>query len=223
MNKRKIALLATLAVLAACAVVSRTPQEQNRVLADAFPAGLLLSPASCTTPEWPREARRYEVDGITVLHFQIGADGAIKDPQVARSSSWQLLDAAAMRSLVKCRFKPGLGEAAGTTYPIQFVWTLSGPQMIRPALVPGSCAVSGQFTGFESFNRAVTSPDGVLVRFLVGSSGQAVGVKAEGTGGPVAAATDFIRSCRFAVDAGLPGEKTDTVYGRVLVKAKQVL
>ena len=222
MTKRKIALLAALALLAAWVVVSRTPKAQNRVLADAFPAGLLLSPATCTTPEWPRAARRYEIDGITVLHFQIGADGSIKDAQVVKSSSWQLLDEAAMRSLVKCRFKP-LGEAGGATYPIQFVWTLSGPQTIRPALVPGSCAESGQFAGFEGFNRAVTSADGVLVRFLVDAAGAAAGVKAEGASGPVAAATDFVRSCRFAVDNSLPGEKTDTVYGRVLVKAKQDL
>ncbi|WP_426108138.1 hypothetical protein, partial [Massilia sp. TSP1-1-2] len=63
MNKRKIALLAALAALAVWTASSRAPRAQNRVLANAFPAGLLLSPASCTTPEWPREARRYEVDG----------------------------------------------------------------------------------------------------------------------------------------------------------------
>ena len=75
----------------------------NRVLANAFPAGLLMSPSACTTPEWPREMRRYEVDGITVVHFQIDGAGLIEDARVVKSSGWQLLDDAAMRSLVKCR------------------------------------------------------------------------------------------------------------------------
>lgn len=219
MNIQKIALLAALAGLAAWTVSSRAPKSQNRALANAFPAGLLLSPASCTTPEWPREARRYEVDGITVVHFQIDADGNIEHAAVAKSSSWQLLDDAALRSVVKCKFKPGLDEAERNTYPIQFVWTLAGPQMLRPALVPDSCTESARFAGFEGFNRAATSPDGVLVRFLVDQEGAPFGVKAEG-GVADSGALDFIRSCKFTVDPALPGEKTDTVYGRVLVKAK---
>lgn len=219
MNTKKIALLAALALLAAWTVSSRMPRSQNRVLANAFPGGLLLSPASCTTPEWPREARRYEVDGITVVHFEIGADGNIENAAVAKSSSWQLLDDAALRSLVKCKFKPGLDEAERSTYPIQFVWTLSGPPMIRPALLPGSCAESDKFAGFEAFNRAATGPDGVLVRFLVHPQGVPFGVKAEGAAASPGA-LDYIRSCKFTVDATLPGEKTDTVYGRVLVKAE---
>ncbi len=200
-------------------MTSRAPKSQNRVLANAFPAGLLMSPSSCTTPEWPREARRYEVDGITLVHFQIDAQGKIEDAKVVKSSSWQLLDDAALRSLVKCQFKPGLDEAGSNTYPIQFVWTLSGPAMIRPALVPGSCQVSNQFAGFESFNRAPTDATGVLVRFLVDEAGNALGIKAEGGGGPVAAAAAFLRSCKFTVDPSLPGDKTDTVFGRVLVKS----
>ena len=223
MNKKKIALVAVLAALAAWTVTSRTPQAQNRVLANAFPAGLLLSPASCTTPEWPSEARRYEVDGITVVHFQIGADGGIENAAVAKSSSWQLLDDAALRSLVKCNFKPGLDETARNTYPIQFVWTLSGPPMVRPALVPGSCARSSKFEGFEGYNRAATGVDGVLVRFLVNPAGSPFGVRTEGGAGGSAAvseAAQFIRTCKFAVDANLPGEKTDTAFGRVTVKAR---
>lgn len=223
MNKKKIAVVAALAALAAWTVTSRAPKPQNRVLANAFPAGLLLSPASCTTPEWPREARRYEVDGITVLHFQIAADGSIEDARVDKSSSWQLLDDAALRSLVKCKFKPGLDEAERSTYPIQFVWTLSGPAMLRPALVPDSCATSARFTGFEGFNRGATGASGVLVRFLVDPVGMPFGVKVEAGKSDAAAlvaATDFIRSCKFAIDPTLPGERTDTVFGRVLVKAK---
>lgn len=220
MNKNKIAVVAALAAVAAWTVTWREPTARNRVLANAFPAGLLVSPSSCATPEWPREARRYEVDGITVVHFQIGADGNIEDAKVVKGSSWKLLDDAALRSLDTCKFKPGSGDAGQSTYPIQFVWTLAGPAMIRPALVPGSCPASAQFSGFESFNLTASSASGVLVRFLVDSAGAVVGAKAEGSAGPLAAATDFIQTCKFAVDANLPGEKTDAVFGRVMVKPK---
>jgi TonB family protein len=220
MQKKRIVLIAALAVLAAGVITPRMPRSQNRTLANAFPAGLLVSPTSCTAPEWPREARRYEVDGMTVVHFQIGEDGNITDAEVVKSSSWQLLDDAALRSLVKCKFKPGLDEAERTTYPIQFVWTLTGPAMLRPTLVPDSCVTSAQFSGFEGFNRAPTSADGVLVRFLVDAAGQATGIKAESGPGPIDAATAFIRTCKFVVDPSLPGEKTDTMFGRVLVKPR---
>ena len=218
MKKKNLALGALLVVLAAWALSPSTPTRANRTLAKAFPAGLLASPASCTTPEWPAEARRYEIDGITVLNFRIGEAGNIESPQVVRSSGWQLLDEAALRSLVKCTFKPGLDEQTRTaTYPIQFVWTLTGPAAVRPALVEGSCAPSTTFMGFDGYNRKPSGPDGVLVRFLVDPAGTPFGIQTEGA--QVTGAEAYIAGCKFATDPSIPGEHTDTLYGRVLVRS----
>lgn len=220
MNKKKIAIGAALLGIAIWTLFPSKLTRNNRALANAFPSTLLASPKTCTTPDWPKEARRYEVEGITLLHFHINADGGIEDVQVVKSSSWKMLDDAALASLVKCKFKPGLDEAErNVTFPIQFVWTLAGPPSIRPQLVPGSCAASPRFSGFEAFNRAGTGDDGVLVRFLVNADGKAYAVKAEGADAPLStAAADYLASCQFAVDPALPGEKTDTVFGRVLRK-----
>jgi protein TonB len=216
-NKRKIAMVLALAAFAVWGAASLMAPKGNRVLANAFPAKLLASPKSCTTPAWPNEARRYEVEGITLLHFQIDAQGNIQGAEVAKSSSWTMLDDAALQSLVKCKFKPGLKEAEeGVTFPIQFVWTLSGPPSIRPQLVPGSCAKSGRFSGFQGFERA---GDGVLVRFLVDADGVPTGVKTE-PGGANADAAEYVKTCKFVVDPAMPGEKTDTAYGLVLAKQK---
>ncbi len=197
-------------------------QQGNRVLARAFPAKLLVSAASCTTPEWPKEARRYEVEGVTVLHFQIAQDGRIEGAKVARTSSWKLLDDAALASLVKCSFKPNMDAAErDKIFPVQFVWTLSGPPSARPQLVEDSCAPSTRFSKFQPYNRNATGRDGVLLRFLVNARGEPFGVKAEAYGehGEIgAAAADYVKSCKFAIDPAMPGEKTDTVYGRVLVR-----
>ncbi|SHH05280.1 energy transducer TonB [Massilia sp. CF038] len=220
MNKKKIAVATALAGLVLWTIAPSKAPRTNRVLANAFPAKLLAAPSSCTTPEWPKEARRYEVEGITLLHFHINADGAIEDARVAASSSWKLLDDAALASLIKCKFKANLDETErDATFPIQFVWTLAGPPSNRPRLVPDSCAASPRFSGFEEFNRTPSSKDGVLVRFLVTADGTATGVKAEGVDDVLAsAAADYIASCTFATDPTVPGEKTDTAFGRVLRK-----
>lgn len=223
MNKRKIAVLAALAALMGASAFTTLSPRGNRVLAKAFPSKLLASPESCTTPAWPAEARRYEVEGITVIHFRIGEDGAVVNAEVAASSGWALLDQAALQSLVKCKFKPGLAEAAERmTFPIQFVWTLSGPPAVRPQLVPGSCAASRRFGGFEEFNRKATAADGVLVRFLVDPQGVPYGIKAARGDDPdtAEAAAKFLATCKFAVDLSIPGEKTDTAFGRVLARPK---
>ena len=87
MNKKKIATATALAGLVLWTMAPFKQPRTNRVLANAFPAKLLASPSSCTTPDWPVEARRYEVEGITLLHFHINADGQIEDAKVAASSS----------------------------------------------------------------------------------------------------------------------------------------
>ncbi len=211
---------------AGCWIASATLAQQERSLAQAFPAKLLVSPESCTTPEWPKEARRYEIDGVTMLHFHIAQDGSIEGARVARTSSWKLLDDAALLSLVKCKFKPGLSDAERRkTFSVQFVWTMTGPPSVRPQLVPDSCEPSARFSKFQIFNRNATGPDGVLVRFVVNARGVPFGVKAEAYGKDAAAglaAADYVKTCTFAFDPALPGEQTDTVFGRVLVTAKPV-
>jgi TonB family protein len=202
-------------------------QQDKHALAQAFPARLLVSPESCTTPEWPKEARRYEIEGVTLMHFHIGADGSIAGARVARTSSWKLLDDAAAQSLANCRFKPGLAAAErDKTYSVQFVWTLSGPPSVHPQLVPGSCEPSPRFSAFQVFNRNATGPDGVLLRFVVNGRGVPFGVKAEAYGKDEAAglaAAEWVKTCTFAFDPAVQGEQTDTVFGRALMRANAAL
>ena len=222
MNQKNVAKILCVIALAAFVGGKFTYQKSsNRVLAKAFPAKLLASPETCTTPDWPREARRYEVEGITLLHFRIGTNGNIEDAKVAASSSWKLLDDAALRSLVKCQFKAGLDEAErDMVFPIQFVWTLAGPAGNRPQMLPDSCPVSSRFSTFQPFDRRPTDKEGVLMRFLVNQYGEPFSIKAEAYGPDQALAEEamkYVVGCKFAVDPSLPGEKTDTVFGRVLV------
>lgn len=179
-------------------------------------------PRACAAAEYPREAVRYELEGVTTLRYQLAADGRVSEARVASSSGWALLDDAAIRAIRSCRFAPAeAARAQGAALPVQYVWRLNGGGVLRPHLVPGSCPASGRFAGFQPYENAPRGADGIKVRFLVDGAGQARGVKLEGASLPpdtAAALVRYVESCRFGFDPALKGERTDTAYGRVLFR-----
>jgi TonB family protein len=181
----------------------------------------LTPPKTCAGPQYPREAIRYELEGITTLRFQLAPDGHVSEVQVAKSSGWALLDDAAIRTIQACSFPPGqAAKAGGAALPVQYVWSLDGEHSIRPHLVPGSCPASGRFVRFQAYDKTPSGPDGVKVRLLVDAQGQPRGVKTEGIVLPPQtfdALIKYVESCRFGFDPELKGQRTDTVYGRVVL------
>jgi TonB family protein len=178
-------------------------------------------PKSCAGPQYPREAIRYELEGITTLRFQLAPDGRVSEVQVAKSSGWALLDDAAIRTVQACSFTPEqAAKAKGVALPVQYVWSLDGEHSIRPHLVPGTCPATGRFAAFQAYDKTASGPDGVKVRLLVDPLGQPRGVKTEGIVLPPAtfdALIKYVESCRFGFDPELKGQRTDTVYGRVVL------
>ena len=174
---------------------------------------------SCAKPEWPQEARRYELEGTTTLSFVVGLDGKPVSAKVEKSSGWSILDKASLIGLSRCVFpKP---EAEGPPKPTQFVWRLNGESMLHPSMVEGSCPASEWFQTFKSLDKSPTDANGILLRMLVKSDGTPWNVKAEATGLPpevLNAAAEFVQSCRFAVDPDAKGKRTDTTYGKLLLK-----
>jgi len=189
--------------------------------ASAFPYQSLTT-AGCVTPDWPREALRYEIEGTTTLQFQISIDGTVQQAQVSQGSGWTILDQAAMRGLARCRFKPGLPDArAGTWFPIQYAWTLEGPAPLRPVLLQGSCRASPRIAGYANLDQRPDARAGVKLRFLVAADGAPRNIVPEaGNFGPqvVRDAVDYLAGCRFGISPGASGERTDTSYGRVLLR-----
>jgi TonB family protein len=176
---------------------------------------------SCAGPEYPREARRYELEGITTLRFRIGPDGRVRDAAVAKSSGWALLDDASIRTLQACTFPANPdARSQGEFHPVKYVWSLEGDRL-RPHLVPGSCPATGRFAAFQPYENAPSGPDGVKVRLLVDPAGRPRGVKLEGASlapQTAAALVNYVESCRFGFDPTVKGERTDTVYGRVVLR-----
>ncbi len=190
--------------------------------ASAFPYQSLVTPASCTVPEWPREALRYEIEGTTTLQFQIGLDGAVRNASVMQGSGWTILDQAALAGLARCRFKPRLEAAReGTEFPIQYAWTLEGPAPLRPVLVPGSCAQSRHFLRYDDFDRRLDGRAAIKLRFLVDANGKAQRVAAEARqfdAVVVRDAVEWLQTCRFGIAAKAAGARTDTSYGWAVLR-----
>ena len=190
--------------------------------ASAFPYEALTTPASCTLPDWPREAVRYEIEGTTALQFQIGLDGAVRNARVTQGSGWTILDRAALAGLARCRFKPGLEAArAGTEFPLQYAWTLEGPAPLRPTLLPGSCAPSRRFLRYDNFDQRPDGRAAIKLRFLVGEDGSAQRIVPEpGHFGAdvVRDAVGWLQTCRFGIPAKAAGARTDTSFGRVVLR-----
>ena len=190
--------------------------------ASAFPYESLATPASCTVPEWPREAVRYEIEGTTLLQFQIGADGAVRKAQLTQGSGWALLDQAALAGLARCRFKPGLAAAReGTVFPLQYAWTLEGPAPLRPMLLPGSCAASRRFLRYDNLDQRPDGRAAIKLRFLVDAEGRAQRIVPEATHFDAVVSRDavnWLQTCRFGISPKASGARTDTSFGWVVLR-----
>jgi TonB family protein len=62
-----------------------------------------MVPGSCPTPQYPLEARRYELQGRVELSVLVDTDGKPIDVRLAKSSGWPILDKAVMQGY-RCRF-----------------------------------------------------------------------------------------------------------------------
>lgn len=217
MNRKLLALAVVAAIFGVINFASRASQTALRA-----PFEALLSPANCAQPQWPAEARRYEIEGTTTIRFEIGQDGKVLRSAVTQGSGWSMLDQAALQGIARCVFQPNLAAARQqTTFPLQYVWKLSGTAAARPALVADSCQPSERFATFRAADQHPSDQQGILLRFLLNADGAPVRVVAEPNGQPpalVAQAAAYLQSCRFAYAAGAAGERTDTGFGRVMLK-----
>lgn len=86
--------------------------------------------ATCTKPEWPKEALEKRQYGTVKLEFDVAADGQVRQSRVVATSFHPLLDHAARRAIERCRLTPALerGKPVPDTLAMQYVWALDGAQ-----------------------------------------------------------------------------------------------
>lgn len=78
-------------------------------------------------PIYPAEAIRRELQGNSKVQLTIDEKGDLQKIELAQSSGFSLLDAAAMSGLATCRFKPGVdanGVAVLSAFVVEYQWKL---------------------------------------------------------------------------------------------------
>jgi protein TonB len=82
--------------------------------------------STCSTPEYPRDAKAAEETGVTTMRYKIAADGGVMASQVIKSSGSRSLDKAALNAISKCRFKPKMvdGVPMESSKDMQYIWKL---------------------------------------------------------------------------------------------------
>ena len=187
--------------------------------------GALRQPAAlgCEQPVWDREARRYEIEGETVLGFDLDDEGRPTKARVLRSSGWKLLDDMSLRAIGTCRYAPPRDPATERSgLKTAFVWKLhaSDSGEIPARFVEGSCPTSERFAGFRPLSGDVRRSEGLLVRFLVDPQGAPYGVKFEGElPRPTREAAEaYLAACRFTPSYWNAKAYPGNLFGRLLPK-----
>jgi protein TonB len=121
--------IATVAVAAPQATATSAPVAAPAPAATAGPAAPVTAPDAFAdsldnpAPRYPVESRRRREEGVVRLRVVVTADGRVREVTVARSSGFDRLDEAALNTVRKWRFRPGM--QAGT--PVEAIGFLSIP------------------------------------------------------------------------------------------------
>jgi TonB family protein len=175
----------------------------------------------CPAPTWPREAQRYEIEGTARIKYKLRPDGRVDEPRVLKSSGWAILDAATVALALSCRYTPQqAAEAQGRDLRLEFSWYLEG-ERVYANMLPATCGPAGRIDGFQPFDRQPGDANAVKVRFLIDKTGAPRAIRIEGNEVAPSLADEvlgYLGKCRFEFDPQTKGQRTDTMYGRVILR-----
>jgi TonB family protein len=160
MNKKLLALGVIALLFGAINLGSRAAHSGT----PRAPFEALLTPASCAQPQWPAEARRYEIEGATTIRFEIGADGKVRHAAAAQQRLAHS-DEAALQGIAQCVFQPGL-EARGCAPPSRC--NMYGSWAAWRPSIRNWCRAVASHAGVQAFRQddvRASGSDGVLLRF----------------------------------------------------------
>lgn len=105
------------------------PAKPARVLAH---AAVINAGAAQCRPEYPAQAARAGVGGVSKIRFTVDASGKVAGAQILSSSGptreHRMLDKAAAEALAQCPIVVGTddtGRAVGTTVDVEYFWNLN--------------------------------------------------------------------------------------------------
>ncbi|MCS0584074.1 energy transducer TonB [Massilia pinisoli] len=116
------ALTATFGLLVSAGMA----QAQTRIETTSLVPPQQVPASVCVKPAYPIDALRAEAAGVVTMRFLIGADGAVQETRLVKSSGHASLDHAAIDALSKCRFKPAAvdGKLVEHWQEVKYTWSL---------------------------------------------------------------------------------------------------
>lgn len=84
---------------------------------------------TCEKPHYPQADLAAGHKGAVTMAFLVGADGAVADAKITKSSGYLGLDKEALSSIARCHFKPMTvgGVPVESWVPVQYQWLLDDP------------------------------------------------------------------------------------------------
>ena len=78
----------------------------------------------CAPPSYPAGTQEARMNGVSMMAFLVGSDGAVRETRLLKSSGHAILDEAAQAALKLCHFRPALkdGQPVAAWQPVQYVW-----------------------------------------------------------------------------------------------------
>ena len=79
----------------------------------------MLTPIVRIQPQYPQKAARNNIEGWVLVEFTVTARGTVEDIKVLDSKPPRIFDRAAVRAVMKWRFKPQIVDGKPVAFPNQ--------------------------------------------------------------------------------------------------------
>lgn len=150
----------------------------------------------CVVPGYPDAARRFGMQGKTILKLKIDETGKINAFELARSSGWKMLDLTVMRAIVGCQAIPA-GSWIPSERDVAYWWQFDKGYTSPAVIDQKSCAASEQLRVADDKDKEL----GIVVGIYTDATGKVIDAKVQWGSGDEAQDQESLRiakSCDYA-------------------------
>lgn len=160
------ASVASVASVAATSEPASEPPKKNDLKFDISKA--------CAVPGYPDAARRFGMQGTTILKLKIDETGKINAFELARSSGWRFLDLTVMRAIVGCQVIPA-GRWIPSERLVAYEWQFDKGYTSPAVIDLKSCQTSEKLRIADDKDKDV----GIVVGIYTSDTGKVVDAKVQ--------------------------------------------
>ena len=128
----------------------------------------------CVIPGYPDAARRFGMQGKTIVKLMIDETGKINAFELARSSGWKLLDLTVMRAIVGCQVIPA-GRWIPSDRFVAYLWQFDKGYTSPAVIDQKSCQASEKLRIADDKDKEL----GIVVGIYTDASGKVIDAKVQ--------------------------------------------